>query len=202
MAKQKYLERIKELFEKSVVVTFSDIDKIINNKKKRNTDYAKQLLNRLVAKEKIKKLTKGFYTSHDESSLSVLCFKPAYLGLQSALSFHGLWEQETNPVIITSNSVRQGIRECLGANIIVRRADKKYLFGYEYSEDAGYYLPYSDIEKTLIDFIVFREKISPEVLAEFKKRINKKKLEKYLKVYPKVMKIKVNNALINSLKVD
>lgn len=193
MAKRKYLDRIEELFEKSVVVSLSDIERIIKDKK--DTEYAKQIVNHLVKKGKIKRLTQGWYTVNNEVGIGVLCFKPAYLGLESALSYYNLWEQETTPVIITSNLIRPGIRKCMEKNILIRRSSKKYMFGYELKEDAGYYLPYSDIEKTFIDFIVFREKLSSEVIKEFKHRIEAKKLERYLRKYPKRVKIKVKNAL-------
>ncbi|MBI2548118.1 hypothetical protein HYW21_02090 [Candidatus Woesearchaeota archaeon] len=193
MAKQKHLERTEQLFKKSPVVFFSDINRIVKDKK--NTAYAKQLLNSLVKKRRVKRITKGCYTLFDDVGLSVLCFKPSYLGLQSALSFHGLWEQETIPVVITANPVRQGIRKCMGMNVLIRKSNKKYIFGYEFVDDAGYYLPYSDIEKSFIDFFVFREKLSPELIETFKKKIDVKRLKRYLSVYPKRINIKVINAL-------
>lgn len=196
MAKQKHLKKIEQLFEKSPVVLFSDVDRIIKDKKK--TKYAKQMLSSLVKKEKIKRITKGCYTSFDDAGLSVLCFKPSYLGLQSALSFHRLWEQETIPVIITSNQVRLGIRTCMGTNILIKRSDKRYMFGYQLMDDSGYYLPYADIEKTFIDFFVFREKLSPELVERFKEKINTKKLANYLSKYPERIKKKVTNALARS----
>lgn len=193
MAEKKYLEKVERLFEKSSVVLFSDVNRIIKSNK--DTEYAKQLLNNLVKKGKINRITKGCYTKFDEISLSVLCFKPSYLGLQSALSFHGLWEQETIPVIITSNNIRQGLRECMSSNIFVRKSQKDYVFGFDYLDDSGYYLPYSDIEKTFIDFFVFREKLSDEVIKNFKKRIDFKKLDDYLKRYPERIRVKVFNSL-------
>jgi hypothetical protein len=39
-------------------------------------------------------------------------------------------------------------------------------------------------------------KVAPEVMAEFRKRIDKKKLNKYLKKYLKRIKLKVDNALL------
>src|SRR3989344_9138445 len=100
MGKQIHLEKIERLFEKSPVVDFKSIERIIGK-----NNYAKLLVSNLLKKNKIKKVGKGFYTKYDESSLSVFAFKPAYLGLQSALSFYGLWEQETIPVILTTKKL-------------------------------------------------------------------------------------------------
>lgn len=193
MGKEKYRKRLEAFFEKSLVVRFADIQKIVCEK--RDSGYAKQLVHELLASGKILKLIPGYYTKYREIGLSVLCFSPAYIGLQSALSYHGIWEQETISVILTTKTVRQGLRKSMGANILVRKMQRRYFFGYTFVDDAGYYLPYSDIEKTFIDFFVYREKLSFEVLKEFQKRISVPKLKKYLAGYPKIIRVKVLNAL-------
>jgi len=193
MGTKKYLEAINEIFRKSPVVSFSSIQRIVKNKK--NTQYTKQLIRNLLKQRKIKKLTKGFYTSHDEVSLLVFCFKPAYLGLQDALSFHNLWEQETIPVIITTKKIRSGIRKVFDLNVLIRRIDKKYLFGFEYFKEGNFYFPYSDLEKTFIDLVYFRQPMDKEVINNFKEKINRKKLDSYLKKYPKRFKEKVLTGL-------
>lgn len=183
MGTKKYQQRVEELFKKSPVVSYKSIEKIIKSKKNVK-QYTKQLIRNLLLKEKIKKLTKGYYTLFDESSLCVFCFKPAYLGLQDALSFHNLWEQETIPIIITSRKIVPGIRKVIGGNVLVRRINKKYLFGFDYFPQKDIYLPYSDIEKTFIDMIYFKEKIDKETIKTIIKKINVKKLNSYLKYYP------------------
>lgn len=185
MGKAKYLWKIESLFNKSPVVKASSIERIIKNK-----NYTKQLIRNLIKKGKIKRITKGYYTKYDEPSLAVFCFKPAYLGLEDALSFHNLWEQETIPVIATTASVRQGLRQALGINILIRRLDKKYFFGFDYySYDNELYLPYSDVEKTLIDLVYFKRKLGRETIKEIKNKLDKKKLNLYLKKYaPKFRK--------------
>lgn len=181
MGKQIHLEKVKELFDKSPVVEFKSIERIIG--KSKNSNYAKLLIHNLIKKGKIKKIGKGFYTKHNEISLAVFSFKPAYLGLQSALSHHRIWEQETIPVIITTKKARRGIRSIIGGNILVRNIDKKYFFGVEYVKEGDFYLPYSDLEKTLIDMVLFNQKIDKEVLKKIKRKINKQKLKSYLKRY-------------------
>lgn len=186
MGKQIYLEKIRALFEKSPAVDFKSLERIIG--KTKNSNYAKLLVHNLLKKGKIKKIGKGIYTKHDEISLAVFSFKPAYLGLQSALSHHRIWEQETIPVIITAKKVRRGVRSVMGRNILLRNINKKYFFGLEYMEEGNFYLPYSDLEKTFIDMVVFNQKIDEDALRKIKKKINKRKLLNYLKRYP--MKIR------------
>lgn len=196
MGKRKYLDDVERLFAKSPVVSYDSIERIVRHKKKVK-QYVKILVRNLLRQGKIKRLTKGYYTNREEVTLAVFCFKPAYLGLQDALSFHDLWEQETIPVIITSNAVRQGIREIFGANVLIRRIDKKYLFGFEYYKDGDFYFPYSDIEKTFIDMLYFRQPLATETLINFKKKIDKKKLKDYLSKYPIKLRLKVLGLIKN-----
>ncbi len=187
MGKRKHLDKIERLFSNNLVVDSKSVSRIIGSKK---NNYAKLLLHNLLKKGKIISLAKGFYTAKNDVSLAVFCFKPSYLGLQSALSYHKLWEQETIPVIITSNRVRSGIRKVAGKNIYIRRTNKKYLFGFDYYKES-FYLPYSDIEKTLIDMIVFKQSIPEETLTEIIKNLDIKKLNRYLKCYPENYKKRV-----------
>lgn len=181
MGTQKHLRQIEQLFEKSPVVSFDSIERIIQSKQK--STYAKLLVLNLIRQGKIRRLTKGCYTKHNDISLAVFCFQPAYLGLQSASSLHGLWEQETIPIILTTKKTRVGIRQVLGSNVLVRRISKNYYFGQKLYPEGRFYLPYSDLEKTLIDLVVFKEKIPLDVLKKLQKRIDLKLLKLYLGRY-------------------
>jgi predicted transcriptional regulator of viral defense system len=185
MGKEKYKKDIEALFKKSPIVSYSSISRIIKSKKKVR-GYVKRAINYLIKQGKIKRITKGYYTNLDNTSLAVFCFKPAYLGLQDALSFHNLWEQETIPVIITSRNIRTGIRNILGSNVLIKKLNKRYLFGIEYYQEDNSALPYSDIEKTFIDMVYFKQPLDKETIKEFKKKIDKKKLKDYLRNYPKI----------------
>lgn len=194
MGKEKYLKNVENLFKKSPVVNAKSIEMIVK-KDKNVKQYTKQLIRNLTLKGKIKRISKGCYTSNDNISIAVFCFKPSYLGLQDALSFHNLWEQETIPVIISARKIRQGIRNIMGNNILLRRISKKYLFGFDYYNDNNTYIPYSDIEKTLIDMVYFNEKFGKETLKNIKKNIKIKKLNSYLRAYPKRFRRKVLDVL-------
>jgi len=191
MGKSKHLERIRDLFDKSPIVDFKSIERIVRFKRKNfKSNYAKLIVHNLLKSGEIKKISKGCYTQYNDNSLISLCF-PSYLGLQSALSFYGLWEQETIPTIVTPQKIRVGIRNVLGGNVLIRRINNKFMFGINYLEEGGFYLPYSDLEKTFIDMFLFRQKINENVLKEFKKRMDKEKLKKYLKIYTKKFREKV-----------
>jgi len=189
MGKQIHLEKIEKLFDKSPVVDFKSIERIVGVRKK--SSYAKLLVSNLIKKGKIKKVGKGIYTKYSESSLAVFAFKPAYLGLQSALSHFGIWEQETIPVVLTTRKVRRGIRKIMDTNIFIRNVGEEYFFGFEFVKEGIFYLPYSDLEKTFIDMVVFNQKMSDEVIKEIKRKIDKKRLNGYLKRYSSKLRRKV-----------
>ena len=184
MGKEKYSKDIGALFARSPVVSHSSIARIIK-KKNKSGQYAKRYVNYMLAKGKIRRLAKGYYTASDDISLAVFCFQPAYYGLQDAMSFHNIWEQETIPIIITTKKIRQGMRIIFGQNVLIRRIQKKYFFGIGHILQGNVALPYSDIEKTFIDMIYFNEKPNNDVIAEFRKKIDYKKLNMYLKKYPR-----------------
>src|SRR3989338_4402765 len=184
MGEVKYILDIRKFFKESPVVDINSLKKFIFKKDKK---YIYLLISNLLKKKEISRITKGYYTIYDDASLIVFCFKPSYLGLQDAMSFHNLWEQETNPVVITTNSIRSGLRKVFGRNAILKRVPGKYLFGYEYYkyplENKEIYIPYSDIEKTFIDMVYFKQPLDEENILEFNKKIDKKKLSNYLKRY-------------------
>lgn len=179
-----------KLFEKSPLVTSKSITKMIQN------SYYKQLIKKLTDSKKIYRIAKGKYSRFNDPSLFVFAVTPSYLGLQDAMSIHDLWSQETTPIIITSKKIRSGIRNIMNSNILVRRIDRRYLFGFEYINFGEYYLPYSDLEKTFIDLVYFNEKIDDEAINKFKNRLNYKKVKKYLRKYPK----KIQNKCLSPLK--
>ncbi|TRZ83497.1 hypothetical protein D4R86_00690 [bacterium] len=192
MGKIKHIPKIKEFLKKTPVFFTRDIELIVKDKA-----YSYLFLHNLSKKKEIFRLKKGCYSSISDPVFTVFCFKPAYLGLQEALSLHNLWEQETNPVIITNRKVREGVRQVLDNNIVIHRIPSKYFFGFELLKYGNYFLPVSDIEKTLIDLIYFRESISKEALKEIKKKIDRVKLNSYLNSYPKDTKKTVKEMIRN-----
>lgn len=198
MGKIKYLNKIRELFNKKPVVSLDEIRVILNFLKKKfklQEDYSYLLVHNLVKKGEIKRITKSYYSKYDDPVFSVLCFQPAYLALEEALSFHNLWEQETNVVIISSKKIRTGPRNILDSKVILHRIKKEYFFGYEFLKYGNFYLPISDIEKTFIDLVYFKRRLDKETMKDLRKKIDKKKLKKYLERYPLKIRKKVLNML-------
>jgi len=147
--------------------------------------YADLLLHNMANRGEIHRLMRGWYSSHDDPVLSVFCFKPAYLGLQEALSMRNLWEQETNVVVLTPAKVREGLRSVAGSNVVVRRLPVHHFFGYDFIPYGEWRVPVSDPEKTLIDLVSLGEVAHPDILSELLGAVDVKKLQGYLAAYPR-----------------
>lgn len=173
----KYVDNVRKYAGRTPVFDTRSVSRLVGD-----PDYAYVLLNHLVRAGEIKRVTRGYYSVHEEPALLVYCMKPAYLGLQDAMSFHNLWEQETNPVIVTARRVRCGVRSVFGHNVIVRRMCVEHFFGYDYYKYGEFLLPVSDVEKTFIDMVYFNE-IRRDMVREFMRKIDKGKLHEYLRKY-------------------
>ncbi|MBD3248775.1 hypothetical protein GF336_01905 [Candidatus Woesearchaeota archaeon] len=194
MGKIKYTREIEEFIDKNKIFSVKDI-KMLLASKNANTDYAYLLLHNLVKKGKLNRITKGYYSRYDDPMLIAYCIKPSYIGLENALSLHGLWEQETNVVLITPRKVRQNIRKVLGTNAVIHNIPGEYFFGYNYIDYYDLKIPVSDIEKTFIDLIFYKKYMDKELTRTFKKKIDSKRLKRYLKPYNKKIKDKVRDII-------
>ncbi|MDP2973443.1 MAG: hypothetical protein Q8N60_00180, partial [Candidatus Diapherotrites archaeon] len=82
-----------------------------------------------------------------------------------------------------------------GANVLVRRINRKMFFGFDLIKYYEHWLPVSDIEKTLVDFFYFKEPLSKETLEEIKQKLEKKKLNQYLKKCSPALGKKIKKAI-------
>ena len=193
----KHIEQFRQHFTKVPTFTMRDAKLLLGNVVP--SGYLRLLIHNLRKTGEVKRITRGTYTFHDEAQLVGFAFEPFYYGLQDALSLLNLWEQETNPIVITPRKIRSGTRNFEGNNYLVRHLDRKMFFGFEFIKYFNYWLPVSNPEKTLIDFAYFKEPLSQETLKEIKKRINHKKLNEYLKRTPQKTRERVLKLLKKQL---
>ena len=194
MGKIKHLDRIEEFIDKTKAFSVKDIKRfLISNRA--NPNYAYTILHILKKKGKIYRIVKGYYSKYDDPMVITYCIKPSYIGLENALSLHGLWEQETNVILITPRRLRFGIRKVLGANVVIHHISKEHFFGYEYMDYYDLKIPVSDTEKTFIDWIYYYDEIDKDLLELFDKKINRKRLKEYLKNYDNRFAKKVQDIL-------
>jgi predicted transcriptional regulator of viral defense system len=170
----------KPVFESSELSSFGIGDK-----------YKKRLLHLMLAKGEIRRITSGAYTFHKDLDVVGFAFRPFYYGLEDALSIMKISLQGTNPIVITVRNVRQGVRDFYGRNYVVKKIPEEFFFGYEIVRHGEFWIPISDLEKTIIDMVYFKEYIRDELWIEIIKIINIKKLDTYLNKYKPEFKDRV-----------
>lgn len=173
----KYVDRLTENFSAQPSFSVDDAKRLLAGI---SNDYLNLFLHNLAKKKKIHRISRGIYTFYDDPQVVGFAFRPFYYGLQDAMSLHGIWEQETNPVVVTPRKVVPGLRQFEGANYVVRRLSRKMFFGHELMRYGKLWIPVSDVEKTFIDMVYFEQHIPNDALKEFKRKINGEKLSSYL----------------------
>ncbi len=194
MGKIKYTQEFRDHFKDRNYFTINEAERFLMQKGASKA-YVRLMLHQMEKRSGIKRLKRGFYSFSENLDAVGFLFEPFYYGLQEALSLRELWEQQTNPVIITTRRVRTGLRSILGRNVVVRHIKKEMFFGYEPKRMGNAFLPVSDIEKTLIDFGYFRLQIPLYVVKSIVKRLDKDRLNDYLKRTDKSTKKRVDKML-------
>jgi len=175
-----YIMLVRRHFREQPVFSIAELRRSLA-KEKIGKGYSALLAHNLMRSGEINRVAKGFYSFQSDALVSGFAFSPFYYGLQEALSLRNLWEQETIPVILTPTKARPGLRKIMGGNALVRRIARKMFFGFDLVKYYDMWLPVSDAEKTLIDFVYFKEHLPAQALQEIKGKIDKKKLGTYLK---------------------
>ena len=179
----KYLKEVRERFRAAPAFEMRDLRVFLRDRGIREP-YLQLLAHNLVARGEVRRIRRGVYTFREDAQVVGFGFRPLYYGLQDALSLRDLWDQETNPVVITPRSVRNGVRLFDGRNYLVRRIDRSMFFGFELVKYADFWVPVSDPEKTLIDFAYYREYLPPDAKRELARRSRPAVMAEYLRRCP------------------
>lgn len=174
----KYETAFTEFFSKQNLFTSSDARRFLTGLGASEA-YIRLMLHNMVKSGKLNRIKKGVYTFSRNEAVIGFAFRPFYYGLQYALTIRKLWTQQSVPVIITTTKANPGARQVMGLRIILRRINENGFFGFEYINYGGVFVPVSDIEKTLLDFIYYDVNIDPETLAVLKGKSDENKLMQY-----------------------
>jgi predicted transcriptional regulator of viral defense system len=153
--------------------------------------YARLMLHNLLKKGEITRLTKGIYTFHHDVTVVGFAFRPFYYGLEDALMIRRLSLQGMNPLVLTTRNVRTGVRQFKGRNYVVYRIPKERFFGYSLVKYGDFWIPVSDVEKTVIDMLCMSGGIRDELWPGIMEVLDMKRLRLYLKNYKGKLREKV-----------
>jgi len=177
------------ILENYVIITKAAIKKILGC----DDSYAYTVLNRLLKKNKIKKIIKGKYTTKDDIYLiSTNLFAPSYLSFWSCSYFKGYTEQIVNTIqIATTRQIKE--IEFENYKISFQKMPPKMFFGYEKKRYGDSFIFVADDEKLLIDSLYCRDltgnpgeiikmvnslTIDKNKIVSYLKKINNKSLTK------------------------
>ncbi len=181
----KYVKYVREHFSNPgfPVIKLYELKTALKAKGIKDT-YLKRMINHLIKRGELKRITKGAYTLQKDITTVGFAYQPFYYGLENALTIRKMWEQATNPIIITTKKARPGLRKIGSQNYTIHRIKKNLFFGYELVRYLDFWIPVSDPEKTIIDFAHFNHHLRKDVAKKLKKQVEMKKLAKYLEKYP------------------
>jgi predicted transcriptional regulator of viral defense system len=182
MGSKVHIDVVRRFAASTPVFKARDVELLVGERR-----YALLMLHNMSKRGEVHRVTRGWYSALDDPVVSVFALGPAYLGLQDALSLRGLWEQETNVVVVTSGKAKPGTRVVMGSRVVVHRIDPKYFFGFDYLPYEGFRIPVSDVEKTLIDLVYFGESPGGDLLKELAQHADRKVLAGYLNRYPRAI---------------
>lgn len=166
------------------IFTFRDAELALK-KKGITGSYLRLMVHKYYASGRIKRITKGVYTFHEDVIVAGFAFRPFYYGLESALSMLGVSLQASNNIVMTTRNVRTGVRSFQGRNYIIIRIKSQLLFGFSTIKVGSFWVPVSDLEKTVIDMLYLKVPIREELYPAIAKRLDKRKFEEYLKRFDK-----------------
>lgn len=191
----KYVKQFLEYFKVFPAFTSRDV-KLFLRKNGAGEGYYRIFMHDMVRSGRAFGIRKGAYTLHDDPLLAGFIFSPFYYGLETALTYHKLWDYVTPITIITTKRIGGGAIALLGRNASLRRIKKKNFFGYSMVEyGSNFRVPMADIEKTLIDSVYFHSRFGKEVYSAIAERIDAEKLDGYLKHYSSIVKKQVKTRL-------
>jgi predicted transcriptional regulator of viral defense system len=149
-----------------------------------NEVYAKKFISNMLKDGRLYRITKGYYSFNKSIFVVGLAYKPYYYGLEYALTYHGLWNQQANITVLTTQKVREGVRSAFGINYVLKRIPQRLFFGFRsINVEAKYNVHISDVEKTFLDMVYFDRYIGADTMERLAERMDLQKVSKYAKLY-------------------
>jgi predicted transcriptional regulator of viral defense system len=162
-----------------------------------------RLLSHLKSTGRIHSIIKGAYSFSEDVMVSGFAFEPFYYGMLSALTIREWWTQEAAPEIITLRKIKKSrIKVFNGLSFVtLHHSRPNYFFGYDILKYGGISIPVSDPEKTLIDLFFYKVRLPIQSYGLLLKKIDEKKVRRYLKVYDKHTVASVEGFLKKNMKL-
>jgi len=200
---------LREALQNFTVFTKSDIQKI-------DSDFHIQRFSEWQKKGYIKKVRQGFYIFSDltinEQILSLIAntiYKPSYISLEMAFSFYNIIPESVYEITSITSLKTMKFNTDIGT-FSYRHIKPNLMFGYTLIQYNNHSYMVADMEKALLDYLYLNQKIKNQRdfeslrinKQELRSKINRKKLNQYLKLFKNDNLEKRTNKLIEYIQYD
>ncbi len=165
-----------ESYEKAIF-KLNEISRIIGMSKEKTNIY----LNRMLNKDLLFKVERNKYaTTKDIFVIASQLITPSYLGLSSSLYLQGYFSQTIDKLLVITSIQKKNIN-VLDTEIIFIKTKPSFVFGYKKVKKENSVIFVSDLEKTIIDSLLFTKHISGVDFLDLIKNADHEKLINYTK---------------------
>jgi len=193
------IHSLRKVLEKQERVVFSlnDLSKITGQSKKIMTVY----VNRMCKKNLLFKIKKNSYSiSDDVFVVASQLYFPSYLGLSTSLYLNNILSQVVDKIYVVYPRQKKKLK-IFGTEIVFFKLNPKLLFGYKKIKKEDSFIFISDIEKTLIDYLLLNNKLDVELIKDILVKSDILKLEEYLKKINKEHLVRKVGYFLDLLKI-
>ncbi len=181
---------------KKTYFTLYELEKFYDNKK----NSLKNLLSRWSKEELIISLGNGFYcfdmVTLDYLNLACTLVKPSYISFEYALNYHGLIDQVSEIITLTSTDRHKFIH--MSAYTFEYTKIKEDLF-FDFYKVGNFYI--ASAEKAFLDtiYLICRNKRLVDLKDLDVKKLNKSRLFTLAKKYPNYVREKLQNLIMRKI---
>jgi len=171
-----YEIKAKLLNQEKIVFSLNELARIIGKSKNIAGVYA----NRMCKKKLLYKIEKNkFSVSEDVFVISSQLIFPSYLGLTTSLYFQDFMPQIIDKIYVITSKQKKKIK-VFGTDIIFIKIKPKLLFGYKKIKKTDSFIFISDLEKTIIDCLLYPRYCRLNILLDLLKKADINNLKYYL----------------------
>ncbi len=177
---------ITKMFGSWPVFTTDDAFNFLSGSRKVSRKTVQVTLSRMVAGGKLYHLSKGKFSFSKSAEIAGFSYSPFYYGGAAALMIRDLIDDQVKMEVMTTKVVRKRNAKILGGTaIIMHHLPRDYYFGFNDVKYLGRTIPVSDPEKTFIDLLYFRIRLSGQDYYPLINAMDGRRLASYLKRYKK-----------------
>lgn len=184
--------------QEKAVFNLNEITRIIGKPKQITSVY----LNRMCKKKLLFKIERNkFSKTQDIFIIASQLISPSYLGLTTSLYLQNEFSQIINRIYVFTSRQKKKVN-VFDTEVNFIKVRPKLMFGYKKLKKENSFVMISDIEKTIIDIILFQNYSRISNLQELIKKADVERLEDYAKIIKKEVLTRKLGLLLDLAKIS